>query len=139
MIRRTLVRLLNFLFCRKRISRVLPAHHSSTSSLNTSVLDADKSKALAAIDFESRFDNQVEKREEDVAGRKKCRLRIITLAGRKVSICREVKREVAPKLVRNIRKNSNLRDDLRAKSGNFHSNSLFPVLQTAFTPSISAS
>lgn len=134
MIRRTLVRFLNFLFCRKRIPRVLPAHHSSTSSLNTSVLDAEKSKVLAAIDFESRLDGPVGTGKADPGAREKCRLRIFTLAGRRVSICREISRDATPKLVQSIRKNSTLNDYTREESDPFHTKSPIPVLPTTFTP-----
>jgi hypothetical protein len=111
MIHRTVVRLLNFLFCRKEKPRIIAPHHSATSSLNTSTFDADKSKTIVDFDLERRGDKPVAAEKAKETGIGRANLRVIVFAGRKVSICKKI-RDLRDHSAWKIRKSSHMGDKI---------------------------
>lgn len=137
MIHRTVVRLLNFLFCLKQKPRIIAPHHSATSSLNTSTFDADKSKTTVDFDLERRGDEPAAAEEAKETGKGRANLRVIVLAERKVSICKKI-RDLKDHSAWKIRKNSHLGDEIIEIKPSSQPVSRLPVGEKTLIPYINS-
>ena len=135
--RRAVVRLINLLFCRKEKPRTIVPHHSATSSLNTSTYDADKSKTIVDFDLERRLDEPAAAGKAKKIGKRRGNLKVIALAGRKVSICKKIT-DLRDRPAWNIRKNTHLGEEIIATKPNSQPVSRFPIGEKAFIPYINS-